>query len=82
MSYFVFACLSPCNRTVEVVRYMNIKGNVNVPHERRFGANFSTTCKRNGYGQLLFEVVLRVISNEAQETNIFFVFYVIMGMYL
>jgi len=71
MIYFVFACLSPCNRTVEVVRYMNVKLNVNVLHERRFGDNVCTTCKHNRYGQLLFEIFLSVMNNEAQERNIF-----------
>ena len=49
MSYFVFAYLSPCNRTVEVVRYVNVKGNLNVLHERRFRTNVSTTYKPNRY---------------------------------
>lgn len=70
MSYFLFAFLSPCNRTVEVVRYMNVKGNLNVLHERRFGASFSTTRKRSRYGHHLFVIVLSVM-NKKHKKGIF-----------
>jgi len=51
---------------------MNVKGNLNVLREIRFGANFSTSFKRNRDGHLLFEIGLSVVNNEAQERNIFY----------